>query len=93
MITVHLSGEDWGLAPNKEEIVFHDADMSDVRVREAFDRFVAFGLKNVNCVMEDSQSPINTDTRFTHPYTYTLGGGVVRFVYDDSHRQEHMASA
>lgn len=89
MITVHLNGENWK-TKTAEHVELINSDMRDLEVKAAFNKFVNSGLTNINCVMEDSQSPIGTDTRFTHPYTYNNNGDVERFVYDDSHRQADM---
>lgn len=90
MITVHLGGEDWAVVPSRVDKEFKNADMSDQKVKEAFKRFIDAGLTNVNCVMEDSQSPDGSSARYTHPYVYNHNGDVDRFVYDDSHAQAHM---
>lgn len=90
MITVHLSGEDWAVTPTSVNKEFLNSDMSDAKIKGLFRDMVNSGLVNINCVMEDSQSPVGSDTRFTHPYTYNHNGDVERFTYDDSHRQAHM---
>lgn len=96
MITVHLSGSDWSYPkiPSSVNKEFENADMRDQKVKNAFKEMVDAGFVNVNCVMEDSQSPKFSDTRYTHPYTYNNNGDVERFVYDDSFANEHeMATA
>jgi hypothetical protein len=89
-IIVHLNGENWKTHA-QEHVEFNDADMRDRHVKQAFQGFIVKGLTNVNCVMEDTQSPEGTSTRFTHPYTYNHNGDIERFTYDDQYRQADMA--
>lgn len=96
MIIVHLSGQDWSYPkiPSTANREFENADMRDQQVKNAFKEMVDAGFVNVNCVMEDSQSPKLSSTRYTRPYTYNKNGDVDSFVYDDSFAHEHeMASA
>ena len=86
MITVHLTGECWKTKAVQENLFF-DAKMRDWKVKAAFKRFLDLGFTNINCVMEDHQYPINSDTRFTHAYTYNENGDIERFKYDDSFRE------
>ena len=87
MITVHLNGENWK-THTSEHLEISNADMNDRKVREAFRGFIAKGFVNVNCVMEDSQSPEWSNTRYTHPYTYNHNGDSRLFTYDDNHRKD-----
>jgi len=85
MIIVHLNSENWKTKTH-EHVQFNDADMSDRKVREAFNACIAKGLVNVNCVMEDTQSSEWSGARYTHPYTYNDNGDVRLFTYDDQFR-------
>jgi len=90
-IIVHLNGDNWK-THSAEYIKFNDADMSDWNVKKAFQNFISKGFNNVNCVMEDTQSPREASTRWTKPYTYNQNGDVIPFVYDDSFRRDDMAA-
>lgn len=89
MITSHICGDLWKRNPYTEIIDIENADMSDWSVKGAFKKLVDMGCDNVHVVMEDSQSPEGSSTRFTHGYTYNHNGDVIRHVYDDSAAKHH----
>ncbi len=85
MITTHITGENWKTHESKE-VTLVNPETNEIKA--AFLNMVNQGLVNVNFVNEDSQSPVGTSTRYSHPYMINHNGDVDAFVYDDAHRQQ-----